>query len=61
MSMYDVFYTKCHPVQKPGDTLMIKVQGLYQTYNNDEEYSVNNVTFEIPKGEVFGFLCCDME
>ena len=35
---------------------MIKVQGLYHSYNNDEEYAVNNVTFEVPKGEVFGFL-----
>jgi len=35
---------------------MIKVQGLYHSYNNDEQYAVNDATFEIPKGEVFGFL-----
>jgi len=35
---------------------MIKVQGLYHSYNNDEEYAVSDATFEIPKGEVFGFL-----
>lgn len=35
---------------------MIKVQNLYHSYNNDGEYAVNGATFEIPKGEVFGFL-----
>ncbi len=35
---------------------MIKVQNLYHSYNNDEEYAVKDATFEIPQGEVFGFL-----
>jgi len=35
---------------------MIKVQGLYHSYNNDEQYAVKDASFEIPKGEVFGFL-----
>lgn len=35
---------------------MIKVQGLYHSYNDDEQYAVNDASFEIPKGEVFGFL-----
>ena len=35
---------------------MIKVENLYHSYNNDENYAVNNVNFEIKKGEIFGFL-----
>ena len=35
---------------------MIKVQNLYHSYNQDGHYAVKDVTFEIPKGEVFGFL-----
>ncbi|MFA7673570.1 MAG: ABC transporter ATP-binding protein [Clostridia bacterium] len=35
---------------------MIKVEGLYHSYSNDENYAVKNVSFEIPKGEIFGFL-----
>lgn len=35
---------------------MIKVKNLYHSYSNDEIYAVNNVNFEIKKGEVFGFL-----
>jgi len=35
---------------------MIKVQGLYHSYNNDEQYAVRDASFEIPKGEIFGFL-----
>jgi fluoroquinolone transport system ATP-binding protein len=35
---------------------MIKVQGLYHSYNNDEQYAVRDARFEIPKGEIFGFL-----
>lgn len=35
---------------------MIKVEGLYHSYDNNEEYAVNNVSFEVAKGEVFGFL-----
>lgn len=35
---------------------MIKVQGLYHSYNDDEQYAVNDASFEIPKGEIFGFL-----
>ena len=35
---------------------MIKVQGLYHSYKNDKQYAVKDANFEIPKGEVFGFL-----
>ncbi len=35
---------------------MIKVEGLYHSYNNDDNYAVKDASFEIPKGEVFGFL-----
>ncbi|MFQ5448611.1 MAG: ATP-binding cassette domain-containing protein [Saprospiraceae bacterium] len=35
---------------------MISVHGLYHSYSNDEKYAVKDVSFEIPKGEVFGFL-----
>lgn len=35
---------------------MIKVQGLYHSYNNDEQYAVRDAHFEIPEGEIFGFL-----
>lgn len=35
---------------------MIKVQGLYHSYGKDDNYAVKDVSFEIPKGEVFGFL-----
>lgn len=35
---------------------MIKVEGLYHSYSNDEKYAVRNVSFEVDKGEVFGFL-----
>lgn len=35
---------------------MIKVKGLYHSYTNDEKYAVKDVSFEVPKGEIFGFL-----
>jgi fluoroquinolone transport system ATP-binding protein len=35
---------------------MIKVKNLYHSYNNDEEFAVKDASFEIPKGEIFGFL-----
>ena len=35
---------------------MITVEHLYHSYSNDETYAVKNAGFEIPKGEVFGFL-----
>lgn len=35
---------------------MIKVKNLYHSYSNDDNYAVNNVNFEIKKGEIFGFL-----
>ncbi|WP_240843403.1 ABC transporter ATP-binding protein [Acidaminobacter sp. JC074] len=36
--------------------VMIKVKNLYHSYSNDDNYSVTDVTFEIKKGEIFGFL-----
>ncbi|MFZ5353738.1 MAG: ATP-binding cassette domain-containing protein [Bacillota bacterium] len=35
---------------------MIKVKDLYHSYSNDANYAVKNVSFEISKGEIFGFL-----
>lgn len=35
---------------------MIKVKNLYHSYNNDDNYAVNDISFEIQKGEIFGFL-----
>jgi fluoroquinolone transport system ATP-binding protein len=35
---------------------MITVEHLYHSYSNNETYAVKDVSFEIPKGEVFGFL-----
>ncbi len=35
---------------------MITVQGLYHSYSHDETYAVRDASFEIAKGEVFGFL-----
>ena len=35
---------------------MIKVESLYHSYNNDENYAVKNASFDVPKGEIFGFL-----
>lgn len=39
-----------------GMNWMIKVKNLYHSYSNDENYAVNDVNFEIKKGEIFGFL-----
>ncbi|MDF2519604.1 MAG: ATP-binding protein [Clostridia bacterium] len=39
-----------------GGIEMIKVRDLYHSYNNNEQYAVKNVSFEIAKGEIFGFL-----
>ena len=35
---------------------MITVENLYHSYSKDDNYAVKDVSFEIPKGEVFGFL-----
>lgn len=35
---------------------MIKVEGLYHSYSNDDRYAVKNISFEVEKGEIFGFL-----
>ncbi len=39
-----------------GGAGMISVKGLYHSYSNDEAYAVKDVSFEVPKGEIFGFL-----
>lgn len=35
---------------------MIKVKDLYHSYTNDDRYAVNGITFNVEKGEIFGFL-----
>lgn len=35
---------------------MISVEGLYHSYSHDEKFAVRDASFEIAKGEVFGFL-----
>ncbi len=35
---------------------MVRVRGLYHSYTGDERYAVQDVSFDIGKGEVFGFL-----
>lgn len=35
---------------------MITVKNLYHSYSKDDKYAVRNASFEIEKGEIFGFL-----
>ncbi|WP_461419519.1 ATP-binding cassette domain-containing protein, partial [Gudongella sp.] len=35
---------------------MIKVKNLYHSYSNDDKYAVNDVSFQVDEGEIFGFL-----
>lgn len=35
---------------------MVKVEGLYYSYSNDDKYAVRDLNFEIAEGESFGFL-----
>ena len=35
---------------------MISVKNLYHSYNNDNNYAVRDISFEVAKGETFGFL-----
>jgi fluoroquinolone transport system ATP-binding protein len=35
---------------------MITVKNLHHSYTNDEKYAVNDVSFEVNEGEIFGFL-----
>lgn len=35
---------------------MIKVNGLWHSYSNNDEYAVRDVSFRVEKGEVLGFL-----
>ena len=35
---------------------MIRVENIYHSYSNDDKYAVKDVSFEVEKGEVFGFL-----
>ncbi len=35
---------------------MIKVNGLKYSYDNNDKYAVNDISFEVKEGEVFGFL-----
>lgn len=46
---------------RAGDALgeeatMVEVKGLYHSYTNDEKYAVNDVSFTIERGQIFGFL-----
>lgn len=36
--------------------MMIKVKNLYHSYSNDDKYAVNDISFQVDKGEIFGFL-----
>jgi fluoroquinolone transport system ATP-binding protein len=40
----------------PGGLGMISVKNLSHSYNNDGKLAVNNISFEVAKGETFGFL-----
>jgi len=35
---------------------MISVQNLHHSYTNDDHYAVKDISFEVEKGEIFGFL-----
>ncbi len=35
---------------------MIKVENLFHSYSNDQNYAVNDISFQIKPGEIFGFL-----
>ena len=35
---------------------MIKVEHLFHSYNHDDKFAVNDVSFHVEKGEIFGFL-----
>lgn len=35
---------------------MVKVEGLYYSYTNDDKYAVKDINFEIAEGESFGLL-----
>lgn len=35
---------------------MISVKGLHHSYTNNDQYAVKDINFEIPQGEIFGFL-----
>jgi fluoroquinolone transport system ATP-binding protein len=35
---------------------MINVENLHHSYKNDEVYAVKDASFDIPEGEIFGFL-----
>ena len=35
---------------------MIEVKNIYYSYTKNDKYAVNDVSFTIAKGEIFGFL-----
>ena len=41
---------------KKGVNFVIKVKNLYHSYAKNNNYAVKDVTFDIEKGEIFGFL-----
>ena len=36
---------------------VISVKNLSHSYNEDENFAVKNISFEVAKGETFGFFC----
>jgi fluoroquinolone transport system ATP-binding protein len=36
--------------------IMIKAQNLFYSYGKTNQYQVNDVSFEVKDGEIFGFL-----
>lgn len=46
----------CYAHNIKGGKRMISVKNLYHSYNKDDNYAVNNASFEVEKGEIFGFL-----
>lgn len=54
---YISVFLKRHFINKPeGGVIMISVKNLSHTYGNHGKLAVNNISFEVEKGETFGFL-----
>ena len=54
---YISVFLKRHFINKPeGGVIMISVKNLSHTYGNHGKLAVNNISFEVEKGETFGFF-----